>query len=69
MNLEEAKVIYHSPKGHSKKELCECLRILNAQPHEFNWLQALAIEDAHIRLGIPLEVISEEPLILPTPTP
>ena len=62
MNLEEAKVIYGHPKGYSTQELHQCLDVLNSQPHDLTEVQALVIEDAHRRLGIPLEVIREEPV-------
>ena len=59
--LNWAKMVYASPKGHTESELKECIRVLNYQPHEFSELQMLSIEDAHKRLGVPLETISEEP--------
>lgn len=57
MTLREARAIYDSSSGHSKEELIECLRVLNAQEVEFTTLQFLAIKDAHDRLGIPIQDI------------
>ncbi|KKN50603.1 hypothetical protein LCGC14_0631250, partial [marine sediment metagenome] len=31
MNLQKAKRIYKCPKGHSKNELTECLKVLNSK--------------------------------------
>ena len=59
MTLEEAKEICASPGGHSKAELFECLRILNALPLELSPLQGLAIQDAHKRLGVLLREVRE----------
>ena len=51
MELDEAISIYHSPKGHSKEELRECLRVLNsmARPKQTD-IQQKALLDANLRL-------------------
>ena len=53
MDISTATLVYNNPKGHSKEELHECLRILfeASQPIELNELQFLAIQDALNRLG------------------
>lgn len=50
MTLDEAMAIYAKPKKHTRDELHECLRILNAQPVELTDTQFLAIQDAKERL-------------------
>lgn len=53
MTLEEAQRIYSQPKGKSKEELIECIRVLNEadQPVQVNWMQMEAIIDANRRLS------------------
>ena len=50
ITLEEAKIIYKHPKGHSKRELKECLDVLYKEDQlkgiELNRTQFLAISDA-----------------------
>lgn len=60
MNLEQAEKIYKHPKGHSKAELTECLKILNSQPRRLSILEQVVIADAHNRLDILNGVIDAE---------
>lgn len=46
MNLEQAKAIYEHPKGHTKDELTECLRVLNVQPRRLSLMGQVVIADA-----------------------
>ena len=55
MTREEALGIYKHPKGHSKGELHECLKVLDDEPVLLSSLQFEAIKDAHARLGVRLE--------------
>ena len=52
MELSRAEEIYKHPKGHSKAELTECLKVLNAQPHRLSIAEQVVIADAHDRLDI-----------------
>ena len=66
ISLDEAKVIYDNPKGHTKEELIECLRTLNSQPKVFSGLMYEVIKDAHKRLGVPLVDITYKSLPQPS---
>ena len=65
MNLAKAEAIYRNPKGYSKEELAECLRILNAQPRRLTLAQQIVIADAKARRDILEGVIDAEYRVLP----
>lgn len=65
MNLAKAEAIYHHPKGYTKAELTECLKILNAQPKRLTISEQVVIADARNRLDILEGVIDTEYRVLP----
>ena len=70
MDNKTARAIYGHPNGHTRAELAECVRVMNAlNPPLFNSTQFAAILDAHERLGIPLRPIYPQPNQACTPRP
>jgi len=60
MDLKRAREIYQHPKGHTVKELANCLVALNnSQEIALTGLQFSAIADAHNKLGIPFIELSQ----------
>ena len=54
MTVDKAREIYNHPKGHTKEELRQCIRVLNeaAQPVELYPIQVAALTDAALRLNL-----------------